>query len=117
MAWASVGRAREGTTVVDWGLEGVGKWAWTGCHGCGWGMGVASLSWVWVGRGRGQTAAATHLLQLQPHFVEGAQPVGLGSRHGVLTLLAFLVFSWPETEARGFVMLQGRHSLHPPLSK
>lgn len=105
MAWASMGRARERTTVVDWGLEGVGKWAWP------------AWSRVWVGRGRGQAAAATHLLQLQPHFVEGSQPVGLGSRHGVLTLLAFLVFSWPETEARGFVMLQGRHSLHPPLSK
>ena len=93
-------------------------------------MGMASLvtgvggawtwpAWsrVWMRPGHGQAAAATHLLQLQPHFVEGSQPVGLGSRHGVLTLLAFLIFSGPETEAKGFMMLQGQHSLHPPLSQ
>lgn len=56
---------------------------------------------VWAKRGRGPAAAVTHLLQLQPHFVEGSQPVGLGSGHGVLTLLAFLTFSRPETEAGG----------------
>ena len=81
-------------------------------HGCGRGRGVASLAlvvgeaeawpawpWVWARRGHGPAAAVTHLLQLQPHFVEGSQPVGLGSGHGVLTLLAFLTFSRPETEA------------------
>ena len=98
MAWARVGRARERTTVVGWGLEGLGKWAWPA-----WPREWAWPDWprVWARQGRGPAAAVTHLLQLQPHFVEGSQPVGLGSGHGVLTLLAFLTFSRPETEAGG----------------
>lgn len=101
-----LGLGRSGETGMASLVTGMGGvWAWP------------AWSWVWMRCGRGQATAAAHLLQLQPHFVEGSQPVGLGSRHGVLTLLAFLIFSGPETEAKGFMMLQGQHSLRPPLSK
>lgn len=90
-------RARVGG-VPDWG----GKWADRWLHGCGRGMNLTRLA-----------AAFTHLLQLQPHFVEGSKPVGFGPGHGVLTLLAFLILSSPETETRGVMRLQGRPSLDP----
>lgn len=70
-------------------------------------MGVASLG-KGMGRalGMGELARVlTHLLQLQPHFVEGSKPVGLSPGHGVLALLAFLILQ-PETEARGILRLQ-----------
>lgn len=71
-------------------------------------MGVGgSLGWCEL------AGALTHLLQLQPHFVEGSQPVGLGPGHGILTFLAFLIFFWPETEARGILRHQTWLSLHP----
>lgn len=99
LVWAGPGK----------GPEWVGPWMEWGNEG-GWGTGHGQA-------GGEPTAAFTHLLQLQPHFVEGSQPVGLGPRHGVLTLLAFLIFSWPESEATGFMRLRGQHSLHPPPSE
>lgn len=103
--------------------DGVGKWAWSSCpwgiawdavgghgtrvvgHGRNGEVGIASLGPVWgweggIGHGCELTRALTYLLKLQPHFVEGSKPIGLGPRHGVLTLLAFFIFLQPETEAR-----------------
>lgn len=85
----------QGKDMGGWGMGGGG------------GMGVASLG-KGMGRalGMGELARVlTHLLQLQPHFVEGSKPVGLSPGHGVLALLAFLILQ-PETEARGILRLQ-----------
>lgn len=112
MATLPMGR---GTVWCEWGPEkdrGGGAFEERGRepgqsgHGRGW---VIGLRWELAG-------ALTHLLQLQPHFVEGSQPVGLGPGHGILTFLAFLIFFGPETEARGILRHQGWLSLHPPPS-
>lgn len=82
------------------GVGGVGKWACQSGYGCGWGIRQGHA-------GCELARAPTHLLQLQPHSVEGSQPVGLGPGQGVLTLLTFLRLARPETEARGIMRLQG----------
>lgn len=132
LVWAE--HEKTGTDEGAEKVEGALEWAWPSWSGRvvarvggvwelaagGRGTGVAGRYAVWslhrCGRDMGltrQVAAFTHLLQLQPHFVEGSKPVGLGPGHGVLTLLAFLILLSPETEARDVMRLQGRPSLDP----